>query len=433
MDEDGFENLAPGDEDRFKKARNGDFLITPFQCDLCHFRNIQHRDPEIGKEKDRVLLQEIRVANLDSLWSREPSTVAANLSQARKMEAIGDEVGFDSVSPALGPFPLEDTFGMKVAVVLLRRSLDPGKHERHIQFSTARKIRSAFSNVYHASRELTQVAAMAYETAKTYATTCPTYGYWFEKFMLGCHKRMGDIVVSDFALAKDIYLELMDQLMTDWEDSANDQERDEVVEFASLLNFGYLCGLRGEEIMKVDVAGFLKYLDIGASDPKNPHLIVPLLGRLKGETGERYHMLPLSRTTSSGVPVGWWADQLAISLIRRNKRNGFIFVNSKSAQAKIGQFNDVFTERLTRVKILKPFMFEPGVSIVDSYSLRRSLRRGSTSEATNAGIPREIIEMNNRWRKFERAKGRMPSMSMAAHYTEIRLMIPTMVKYSRSF
>jgi hypothetical protein len=99
----------------------------------------------------------IRRANLDACWAREPLTVAANLGQARKMERIGGEIGLDSVSPSMGPFPVEDTFGMKIACTILYISLDPGKHEEHIQFSTARKIRSAYSNVYHASRMIQAV------------------------------------------------------------------------------------------------------------------------------------------------------------------------------------------------------------------------------------------------------------------------------------
>jgi hypothetical protein len=54
--------------------------------------------------------------------------VTANLKDVRKMENIGEEIyGFDSVGPPMGPFPLEDNFGMKVVCVLLARSLDPGK------------------------------------------------------------------------------------------------------------------------------------------------------------------------------------------------------------------------------------------------------------------------------------------------------------------
>jgi hypothetical protein len=189
MDEDGFEATAPGDESRFKRARNRENLLTLFQCDVCHFRNIKHCDPRIGDKKDVRLLKDIRVANLDAFGAREPLTVAANLKDVRKMEKIGEEVyGFDSVGPPMGPFPLEVKFGMKVACVLLARSLDPRKNERYIQFSTARKIRSAFSNAHHASSMLMEATVIAYETSKTYVTRCPTYGCWFERFILGCHK-----------------------------------------------------------------------------------------------------------------------------------------------------------------------------------------------------------------------------------------------------
>jgi hypothetical protein len=79
-----------------------------------------------------------RNASMNAFWNVESSTVRTNLRQALKMEEIGATCGIDSISAQLGPFPLEDTFGMKIAMVLLQRSLDPGKNEKHIQFSTAR-------------------------------------------------------------------------------------------------------------------------------------------------------------------------------------------------------------------------------------------------------------------------------------------------------
>jgi hypothetical protein len=170
---------------------------------------------------------------------------------------------------------------MKAACVLLQRHLDPGKTERFIQFSTARKIRSAYSNVYHSSQELSRVTVMAHKLSKTYSTECPTYGYWFEKFILGCHKRMGDVVCSDFALSKALFLELVDDLENDWDDCQDEGERFRVAGFAMVLLSTFLCGLRGEEVMKSDIAGLLKYLDIRATDIFHPHVIIALLGRLK--------------------------------------------------------------------------------------------------------------------------------------------------------
>jgi hypothetical protein len=45
IDEDGVDITALGDEKRFKTARAGDHLMTPFQCELCHFHNIYNTEP----------------------------------------------------------------------------------------------------------------------------------------------------------------------------------------------------------------------------------------------------------------------------------------------------------------------------------------------------------------------------------------------------
>jgi hypothetical protein len=64
------EQLESDDPDRFRKARDGDHLMCPFQCDVCHFRNIQGRSPS-EDHHDKLFMLCIRRANLDALWSRE--------------------------------------------------------------------------------------------------------------------------------------------------------------------------------------------------------------------------------------------------------------------------------------------------------------------------------------------------------------------------
>jgi hypothetical protein len=222
MDEDGFENVIETDADRFKCGRDGDNLLVPFQCDVCHFRNIQRRNPEPSKyAKDGLALSCIRRANLDSLWSREPSMVTTNASQARTMEELGNALGFGSVAPPMGPFPLEDMFGMKIACVTLMKSLAPGKWEETVQYATARRMRSVYSNLFHASYQGESLSVMAYETQKMFTTPCPTYGYWYQRFNLGLHKRMGDVVRSDFAVTAEIVNALLNNLEEEWSDAAD--------------------------------------------------------------------------------------------------------------------------------------------------------------------------------------------------------------------
>lgn len=151
-DEDGVVSMDSEDQARFIQARDGDFLLTPFQCDLCHFRNLLDSDPVGGLAQDVRLLKLIRRANLDALWSREPGTVSSTLLLCRQGGRIAKSLGIrDKIFRPMGPHLLDDTFGMGAAVVMLQQLLNPGKHDKTIQFATVRKMRAAFSNAYHAT------------------------------------------------------------------------------------------------------------------------------------------------------------------------------------------------------------------------------------------------------------------------------------------
>ena len=43
-------------------------------------------------------------------------------------------------------------------------------------------------------------SVIARDIKKTYVTSCPTSGLWFEKFIFGMHKRMADEVYQDQAI-----------------------------------------------------------------------------------------------------------------------------------------------------------------------------------------------------------------------------------------
>ena len=66
MDAEG-EVIEEADESRFLRARAGDMLMLPFQCEICHYRNITKRDPNERDVKDAEVLEFIRRATLDSI------------------------------------------------------------------------------------------------------------------------------------------------------------------------------------------------------------------------------------------------------------------------------------------------------------------------------------------------------------------------------
>jgi hypothetical protein len=60
------------DKTRFLRARVGDHVLCPFQCELCHFKNMQGRSSMKGTGvlNDAETIDLIRRANLDAFWSR---------------------------------------------------------------------------------------------------------------------------------------------------------------------------------------------------------------------------------------------------------------------------------------------------------------------------------------------------------------------------
>ena len=65
---DGEVVIEEKDKMRFLAARDGDHLVTPFQCELCHFHNIMERDPQDNLASDVRLLKLFRRASLDAFW-----------------------------------------------------------------------------------------------------------------------------------------------------------------------------------------------------------------------------------------------------------------------------------------------------------------------------------------------------------------------------
>jgi hypothetical protein len=242
---------------------------------------------------------------------------------------------------------------------------------------------------------------------------------------------MGEEVRSDYALSIQVLHKILGNLDRDWRTARTLEARKETVEIAMFLVTGFGLGLRGEEVVKMDIAGFLTYFEAGRDHAVHPHVMVPLLGRFKGETGERWHLLPVVWKTRSGIEAGKWATRLRDSLLERNRVNGFVFSTNRGKQMKASSLEPRFYEQLHWVKIRYPDLFPPNVMIEDDYGIPRSCRRGSSTEAANQGVDSSVIEMMCRWRKVERAQGRAASFGMREHYMEVLQALETYLQYSR--
>lgn len=69
------------DEVRFKYARAGDHLITPFQCPCCQSQNIRGKSLVPGDASDAAFESLCIRAYLDAFWSRSSRTIAKHVTE----------------------------------------------------------------------------------------------------------------------------------------------------------------------------------------------------------------------------------------------------------------------------------------------------------------------------------------------------------------
>lgn len=74
---------------------------------------------------------------------------------------------------------------------------------------------------------------------------------------------------------------MLEGLEEDFQEGTTMMVRDQLTEFAKLIIFEFCCGLRAEKIVKLDVASFLKYLEVGVDRDKCQQVVVPFVGDSK--------------------------------------------------------------------------------------------------------------------------------------------------------
>jgi hypothetical protein len=143
----------------------------------------------------------------------------------------------------MGTFPLSDNFGMKAALVVLDRSLDSGRYSDYVQWETFRKARSAITNISQAGSSGLGDVVGAYERNRCWISKVPTHTFWFSRFMVGVHKRVGEIRRQDEALSIDVLLGVNRALEARWTQTDNPRIRRRVAEMGTWFNGGFCTGL----------------------------------------------------------------------------------------------------------------------------------------------------------------------------------------------
>ena len=218
------------DRCKFQTARDGDDLLVSFECDYCVFYKLYNRDPTSNAEldDDAFALACIRRINLDAFWSRARSTVESNAAKVREGLRLSRRLGLHGPYLNPGPLPGGDHCGYEVALQMVAASLESGRYsDSYKQWDTIRKLRSCYSNQVRAARAAnSNILSIADDKGSSYQRIAkdPCGSLWFQKFMMGCKKRMG----QDWRPNQAISVALVHELLNGSEkrDRASDAQQD---------------------------------------------------------------------------------------------------------------------------------------------------------------------------------------------------------------
>ena len=425
------------EERNFIEGISGAFLLFPFQCDLCWFRNLEKRDPIPGSWKDERILHYIRRVNLDGIWSRSRSTVTNVRRSVAQLLGTWKELGVTAELPQLGPWPIEDKVGFRLAIGQLKYSQKEGINRKaHLQYDTVRKLRTAFVHLHDTSvNQTVQQRPLGFRTLKGEvfrASMAPTESKTFVMFNRGMLLRMGKQTQTDLGLDVRVLKVILNNLKEDIQgEEGNYQRVRELLMTGTLLLVGFVLALRGNECLMVDAGGLISHVEQGR-EAKEGHVVIPLLGRFKNEDGSRLHLMVAVNVTRSGLEVRAWIEYWIQLLLREDRVSGPAFCKPNGELISMRDIECEFHNQLERIQIELPSLIESSIVVREKYSIFRSLRRGSTARAVDVKVPVASIDLHNRWRSRERQKGQRSGTSMRDYYTDLALVLNARLEYSRN-
>jgi hypothetical protein len=116
--------------------------------------------------------------------------------------------------------------------------------------------------------------------------------------------------------------------------------------------------------------------------------------------------MPIVSITNRGLEPRKWIGHLLTTYHNIGINHGPLFRTQTGQKMKARDFEPTFFDCLEYIRAVKPHLLGSVEDNSEEFGVFRSFRRGATSEVVNAGLPPDVIDENNRWRKFNQAGAR---------------------------
>ena len=343
----------------------------------------------------------IRRANLDAFWSRRPNTVKDIVREFKYHRTTSERMGFAPYRHA-DIWPEEVSYGLEYAITMLWKSLEPGRHEENVKYSTIRKARSAATNIEEVLRVPGEIGKMVKHGRRwELESPLPSNSQYLNRFMQGLRGRLGERLRQDLALTPSIVVAVLNLCDDRWKEAMRIRDLSQArveAEIACFFVLTYAAGLRGFEVPKVVLQNFRHQFVLEERDGLLPHVGVPLHGFFKCREGVTMNMIMfLAIETDSGVKTALWLGRMLDVLEEEGITTGWMFQDPIGNQRKADYFKEGFYDRLEGVKEAHERLFPAAINIREDFGPTRSGRRGANTRAMKKIRKKELVELFFRW------------------------------------
>lgn len=205
----------------------------------------------------------------------------------------------------------------------------------------------------------------------------------------------------------------------------------------------YVISLRGNEAFLLDLGGLQRHWQFKNEES----FIIALRGKIKGEKHDLEHLIPCINTTSTGIPVKAIVKRLMKFQKLRNRVKGPALTDYSGKTMSASQVDQFLLECLSEIysndKSLFPIDIQRKLNGKEHesqsilklhYSCFRTFRRTSNTRAKEVQdrLKDDDIDIVNRWRAKESAKGKRPTNKMRQHYAEIEVLPRPFLRYTKA-
>ena len=366
------------------------------------------------------------------MWSSATLTVRGNKGRLAESLRMSRLVGLQGGYEHVGPLPYYDHCGYETAIQIVLLSRQKGRNSNnYMQYDTIRKLRTAFSNQVRAAPQANRRTLAIGDTAGKYQRlgedACGSF--WYYRFNLGLKCRMGQLWKPNRALSLPLLLSLLEKVEERIKGAFNDKDSHRWVVFSTYVVVCYVISLRGVEGLLLDLTGLNRHW---RSDQE--HVIIALLGKVKGESADSAHLIPCVKITNSGINVKGILERLIKEKTSLGFLEGPAISDDTGKLFTMRDIDDMLLEVLTECYGEDRDMFPLDITTIESldkfYHAFRTFRKTSDTRAINQGVKSIDVDIVNRWKTVESSRGKRPNRPMQQHYAQLDLLLGPFLRYT---